>query len=312
MTIASEITRIQGNISAAYTACNNKGATMPATQNSDNLADCINSIIVGSFYATLTVTTNSGATVSVAGQTQIAENGEATFYIYSPDLYTLTCSLDGETKQKDIDITDAITYTTTLYVTSTIPAEYQELTYIQSNGTGYFDTGFAFTSNYAKVSLEIMFTAQDTGGKNLFGSSTNNDSSWFGIYMQGPTQAGFYCGNSNPWYYIFNRNERISLSFDRQGYTLEIDNNGSTSNYSVGGTIVCGNNLLIASQPPLGTSRTPLGVRYYTFTVEQDGEVKRKYTPVKRKSDNKVGLWDEILKEFNAPVTGTFDAGDEV
>lgn len=44
MTIASEITRINNNIAAAYTACNNKGATMPQSQNSGNLASCIGSI----------------------------------------------------------------------------------------------------------------------------------------------------------------------------------------------------------------------------------------------------------------------------
>ena len=48
MTIASEITRINNNIAAAYTACNNKGATMPQTQNSANLATAINSIPSGS------------------------------------------------------------------------------------------------------------------------------------------------------------------------------------------------------------------------------------------------------------------------
>mgnify|MGYP003300765500 CR=1 FL=1 len=47
MTVASEIQRIEGNISAAYTAADAKGATMPATENSDNLATCISSIPAG-------------------------------------------------------------------------------------------------------------------------------------------------------------------------------------------------------------------------------------------------------------------------
>ena len=47
MTIASEITRINNNIANAYTACDSKGATMPVTQNSANLADCIDSIQTG-------------------------------------------------------------------------------------------------------------------------------------------------------------------------------------------------------------------------------------------------------------------------
>ena len=47
MSIASEVTRINNNIAAAYTACNGKGATMPATQDSANLATCISSISGG-------------------------------------------------------------------------------------------------------------------------------------------------------------------------------------------------------------------------------------------------------------------------
>lgn len=47
MTIASEITRINGNIAAAYTALSDKGATMPATQNSANLANTVASIPAG-------------------------------------------------------------------------------------------------------------------------------------------------------------------------------------------------------------------------------------------------------------------------
>lgn len=47
MSIASEITRINNNISAAYSACNNKGAAMPQTQNSANLAATIADIQTG-------------------------------------------------------------------------------------------------------------------------------------------------------------------------------------------------------------------------------------------------------------------------
>ena len=47
MSIASEITRINSTIANAYTACNNKGATIPQTQNSANLAAAISSISTG-------------------------------------------------------------------------------------------------------------------------------------------------------------------------------------------------------------------------------------------------------------------------
>lgn len=47
MSIRSEITRINNNIAAAYSAAESKGATMPATENSANLADTIGSIPLG-------------------------------------------------------------------------------------------------------------------------------------------------------------------------------------------------------------------------------------------------------------------------
>ncbi len=47
MSIKSEAERIQANIAAAYTAASAKGATMPAEQNSDNLAEAVESIPTG-------------------------------------------------------------------------------------------------------------------------------------------------------------------------------------------------------------------------------------------------------------------------
>lgn len=44
MSVASEINRIKSNIADAYTEAEAKGATMPATENSDNLADTVASI----------------------------------------------------------------------------------------------------------------------------------------------------------------------------------------------------------------------------------------------------------------------------
>jgi hypothetical protein len=47
MSIVSEIERIKSNIANAYTACEEKGATMPSVLNSANLFDCIASITGG-------------------------------------------------------------------------------------------------------------------------------------------------------------------------------------------------------------------------------------------------------------------------
>ena len=47
MSVADQINRIKTNIANTYTAAQAKGATMPQTQNSDNLAACVDSITTG-------------------------------------------------------------------------------------------------------------------------------------------------------------------------------------------------------------------------------------------------------------------------
>lgn len=66
MTIASEITRIQNNIAGAYTALSAKGATLPANQNSANLATTVASVPAGS-GETVTAT-NSSSYDRVSGE----------------------------------------------------------------------------------------------------------------------------------------------------------------------------------------------------------------------------------------------------
>ena len=62
MSIASEITRINTNITNSYTAISNKGGTLPATQNSNNLATAINSIPSGGGATLITKTITGNKT----------------------------------------------------------------------------------------------------------------------------------------------------------------------------------------------------------------------------------------------------------
>lgn len=66
MSIASEITRINNNIAASYTAVNNKGGTLPATQNSANLATAIASIPSGSTPTLITKSITQNGTYNAS------------------------------------------------------------------------------------------------------------------------------------------------------------------------------------------------------------------------------------------------------
>lgn len=124
MTIASEITRIQGNISDAYLSCSNKGATIPAQANSDNLANCISSIPTGSTINNedITVTTNGTYTAS-SGYT-----GLGTVEVTVPTVNNTTLSVTPTTSSQSF--TPSSPYTgygtiTVNAVTSSIDANIQ-------------------------------------------------------------------------------------------------------------------------------------------------------------------------------------------
>lgn len=66
MSIVSEIERIKSNIANAYTACEEKGATMPSVLNSANLFDCIASITGGAVEKKVLSYYGAGTALSVA------------------------------------------------------------------------------------------------------------------------------------------------------------------------------------------------------------------------------------------------------
>lgn len=63
MSIQSEINRISGNINAAFSELKNRGATVPANANSDDLAEAIKSEVVP--------IANGGTGASTAAQARV-------------------------------------------------------------------------------------------------------------------------------------------------------------------------------------------------------------------------------------------------
>lgn len=87
MSISSEITRINGNIASSYSEVSAKGGTIPAAQNSANLASAIASIPTG------------GAAHSYTGTFTTDANGEFTVHCgFKPDIVYIYCQTwDDET-----------------------------------------------------------------------------------------------------------------------------------------------------------------------------------------------------------------------
>ena len=74
MTIASEIQRIKTNIANTYTVLEEKGATIPATKNSNNLSACAETVQTGSTINNQDITvTQNGTYTAESGYTGLGE-----------------------------------------------------------------------------------------------------------------------------------------------------------------------------------------------------------------------------------------------
>lgn len=103
MSIASAIATKQQQVASAYTACNGKGATMPATENLTNLATCISSIPTG---GSAPVITSLSVTPTTSAQTITAPSGTDG---YSPvNVAAVTAAIDANIAagniKKDVQI----------------------------------------------------------------------------------------------------------------------------------------------------------------------------------------------------------------
>lgn len=141
MSIASEITRINTNIENAYTSVSNKGGTLPATQNSNNLATAITSIPSGG----ATLQTKS-VTITTNGNTSVTPD---TGYD-GLDSVNITTSVSGEgTEKKDVNFYD---YDGTL-VDSYTKTDFLALSNMPNNPshTGLTAQGWNWTLSDAKT-----------------------------------------------------------------------------------------------------------------------------------------------------------------
>jgi len=142
MTIVSEIQRIKTNIANAYTSCNGKGATMPATQNSVNLATCVSSI------PTATEPTLASLTITPSTTAQTLTPPSGTDGYNTINVGAVTSAIDSDIKASNIKSgvnilgvtgtvtelkgqTKTVTLTTTSTTTITPASSYNGLTQVK-------------------------------------------------------------------------------------------------------------------------------------------------------------------------------------
>lgn len=203
-----------------------------------------------------------------------------------------------------------ITYLGNLNEEKVFNNNYQKLEYIQSTGTQYIDTGFKATQNTV-VDIDFQFTEVSTLQQRLFGASTTN-ASYLNYHM--------YINGAGAWAYSFIDG---SGNWATTNVTADTNKHHIRFNMPSGQFMIDNNSYAIASSTRTKTTETNMYImngaitgspnakmKLYAFKMYDKNELVRDMIPVKRKSDNAIGLYDKVTKKFYANAgTGTFTAG---
>jgi len=189
---------------------------------------------------------------------------------------------------------------------------YEELTYIQSSGTQYINTGYQHDGTTV-VDLKAQFPAVPAKGKwfTVYGGRDNyKTSGQFGVTMNNTN------GN-NPRHYFITSSREVQTDIPVEvntDYIYHLAKNGETTlnsqfiETSTGGS--AGRNDYIFCNNHNNTAVDYATMRLYYCQIRSGETLVRNFLPVKRVSDSKVGLFDTVTHAFyENNGTGNFTAG---
>lgn len=192
-----------------------------------------------------------------------------------------------------------------------IPAEYQEVEYIESTGTQYINTGVEATGQTG-IDAELIVLSCENGF--YFGCRTGNDTVSDNAFLL----ANVILTNSSRDDYGKTRSEFPVLSLSEKHRIVKVK-----GNTYVDGTVVASitekfftinTDISIFGVNTNGTVACyPGELRFCSFKIYVDGIIVSDFIPCYRKSDEVVGMYDVVNKAFHTNAgTGVFLKGADV
>lgn len=192
--------------------------------------------------------------------------------------------------------------------TSRLPAEYQEVEYIESTGTQYIDTGVV-----GKKGIHILTEmGWRTLSNQLFGSRKSSGATRFFVT---------YYGNRIDFGYGGDTLSDVSPQAG-QIYEIDFDVTGGTYNFGVDGSYKTGrtgeldtecNMFIFGANRPYTTNQLSKSIFKSMIITNANGETLRNFVPCYRKSDGEIGLYDiENDVFYTNDGTGTFTKGQDI
>ena len=190
--------------------------------------------------------------------------------------------------------------------TSPLPDGYTELEYVEGTGTQYIDTGFVPDQN-TRLVMDIESDVA-IGECHVAGARASMSSREYVLLIDAERR----------WRSDYGTSQVFLSSAPRHG-SIHIDKNGS--NVSVGGvsatnssqTFDAGYSLYLLAVNTAGSTTTFAKVRLIAAKVYDNGTLVRDLVPVRRQSDQELGLYDRVYQKFYGNSgTGDFVAGPPV
>ena len=197
-----------------------------------------------------------------------------------------------------------------------LPADYQIVEYIESNGTQHILTDVVPTNNF-KLVADVYQPSSYTGESTFAGVRETDNSGELEYYFSNGI-SGFWLNNgstsktlkSSSKYY----DEKIHYKAINKLSNISLSINGKyigSDAYTYNG----GNNtpLMIFAYNSKGTPSYMFRGRIYSLKLYNNEEIIRQFVPCKQISTNEIGLYETIEGKFYAKVTGdTFGSGANI
>lgn len=192
-------------------------------------------------------------------------------------------------------------------INAAVPLGYQQLEYVETAGTSYFDTGLKF--NPEVDGFEIIYKGNDLTNNGMILSS-GSSGTYFWLYYYSSNGTRIYANNGNGQQYV------VGFPQDSLVHRAEWRNKHLYADYVDKGTITntysnTNGNLWLCSYGGNTTSYSFKGRIYYA-SIYKNGECARIFIPAKRLSDAVAGMYDIINNTFYASVSTAFTAGPVV
>lgn len=189
-------------------------------------------------------------------------------------------------------------------------AQYAVLEYIESTGTQYFDTGVTVKSNLVS---QLKFNSTAITGDVLYGSYPNSDTADYRLFNYEGLCTLDLPGGSGHGNRIHDGTMSAGVDYDVEVGNFYVKDLTSNTYFASSSPISFSEQSNTMKMWLFeGSTHSCSSGKLYYLKIYEDTTLVRNFIPVKRLSDNSIGLYDKVGKQFYTNKgTGVFDAGAE-